>query len=577
MGIHDASVQVIRFGPFEADLLTRELRKNGVNIKLQEQPFAVLAALLRQPGRVFSRADLQAKVWPPGVVVDFERGINKAMNRLREALGDSAEQPRFIETLPKRGYRFIGTVQQRVQSIAVLPFDSLSPEHGQVYWADGLADGLIHHLSRLPRFRVISRTSVMRLRSRQASVNEIGQQLDVETVLEGSVCIADGRIRVRVQLVDVATDRSIWAETYDREIGGMLDVQDQIAQDVARRLQEELASPDASISIRRRMCPAAHEAYLKGRYFWNQRTHAALVKSIGYFHRACELDSACAPALAGLANVYVVMGILGICVPSEVFPRARAAAEKALVEDPDLSDAHESLAAVRSHYDWEWSDAEREFELALQLNPNSSIGHQWYAGLLATTGRYEEAIGQAVCARDLDPLSPLLNAFVGLILMKARRYDEALARCRDALELDADHAFSRWIFARALDARGDLDEAVRESDAASVLAGGELPYSAHAAYAHARVGDRSRALDLLRELQDLGTRRYVCAYDIAVIHMALGETDAAFDCLEDAFRERAVRLCELGDPAFDLLRRQPRFQDLARRVGLPLRRTNAPI
>jgi TolB-like protein len=242
----------------------------------------VLAALLGQPGRVFSRDDLQAKVWPRGVVVDFERGINKAINRLREALGDSAQHPRFIETLPKRGYRFIAAVQQRVQSIAVLPLDSLSPEDGCNYWANGLTDGLIHHLSRLRGFRVISRTSVMRLRSLQASVKEIGQQLNVETVLEGSVWISNGRIRARAQLVDVASDRSVWAETYDREIGGMLDVQDQIAQEVARRLHEELASPDASVSTRRRMPPAAHEAYLKGRYFWNQRTQAALVKSIGY-------------------------------------------------------------------------------------------------------------------------------------------------------------------------------------------------------------------------------------------------------------------------------------------------------
>jgi tetratricopeptide (TPR) repeat protein len=431
-------------------------------------------------------------------------------------------------------------------------------------------DGLIHHLSCLRGFRVISRTSVMRLRSLQATVKEIGRQLNVETVLEGSVCISNGRIRVRVQLVDVATDRSIWAETYDREIVGVLDVQDQIARDVAQRLHKQLASPDASVSARHRMHPAAHEAYLKGRYFWNQRTQAALAKSIGYFHHACELDPACAPALAGLANVYVVMGILGIHVPAQVFPRARAAAEKALAEDPNLSDAHESLAAVRSHYDWQWSAAEREFELALQLNPNSSVGHQWYAGLLAATGRYEEAIGQAVRARDLDPLSPLLNAFAGLILMKARRYDEALAHCRDALELDPNHAFSRWVFARVLDARGDLDEALQESQAASALAREELPYSAHVAYAHARVGHRSRAFDLLRELQELAAARYVCAYDIALIHMALGETDAAFDCLEDAFRERAVRLCELGDPAFDLLRRQPRLQNLARRVGLPL-------
>ena len=570
----ESSLPTVCFGCFEADLNSRRLLKNGLRIPLQEQPFEILATLLSQPGRVFSREELREKVWEPGIAVDFERGLNKAVNRLREALGDSPDHPLFIETVPKHGYRFIAAVQQPIRSIAVLPLDNVSCDAGQDYWAVGLTDELIAHLSRRVNNRVISRTSVMRFRNTQAPPAEIGRQLGVDTLIDGSVSVSAGRVRVRVSLVDVVTGRSIWAETYERETSDMVAVQGQIAEELARRLHPRL-TPLQKGDASARVLPAAYEAYLKGRFFWNQRTEGSLAKSLDYFNRAIDLDPCYAAPLAGLADVYIVLGILGLRVPAEVFPRARAAAERALALDPYLPGVHESLAAVLSHYDWQWREAEHEFQLALELNPNSTAAHQWYAGLLILTGRRSEAIAEAMRARDLDPLSPLQNAFVGLVHMKARRQQEAIKWCREALELDANHAFSRLILARVLDAQGDLHEALRESEKAAELAGEGMPYAAYLGYVHARLGNRAQAFGVLKRLQELGARRHICAYDIGLIYMALEEKELAFEWFERAFRERAVRLCELGDPAFDQLRSEPKFQDLARRIALPLHADNS--
>jgi len=337
----ESPLPTVCFGCFEADLNARQLFKNGLRIPLQEQPFEILATLLSRPGGVFSREELKERVWEPGIVVDFERGLNKAINRLREALGDSPDHPRFIETVPKRGYRFIGAAEPRIASIAVLPLNNLSRDEGQDYWADGLTDELIAHLSRRVSNRVISRTSIMRFRNTQAPPAEIGRQLGVDALIDGSVSVSGGRVRVRVNLVDVATGRSTWAETYEREMGDMLAAQDQIAEELARRLHPRLTPSGEGGITGLRVLPTAYEAYLKGRFFWNQRTEGSLAKSLDYFNRAIDLDPGYAPPFAGLADVYIVLGILGLRVPAEVYPRARAAAERALALDPYLPGVHE--------------------------------------------------------------------------------------------------------------------------------------------------------------------------------------------------------------------------------------------
>ena len=559
----------IHFGIFEVDLEAGELRKDGVTVKLQEQPFQVLVALLARPGQVITRKELRDKIWPAHTFVDFERGINKAINRLRDALGDCPQAPRYVQTLARRGYRFIAPVERQIRSIAVLPLENVSRDAGQDYWAEGMTDQLISRIAKISALRIISRTSVMRFKDTRVPLPEIAQQLQVDAVLEGSVHVSAQRVRVSVRLIDSSTDRHLWAETYDRMLEDVPVIHEQIAEAVAHQIQTRLkAGEQAAVGICPKVKPEAYEAYLKGRYFWNKRTESDLDKSLEYFNRALAYDPAYPAAFVGLADVYILLGILGLRRPHEVYPQARTAAKKALELDPALAEAHKSLAAVRNHYDWDWRGAEQEFKRALELDCNSSVAHQWHGAVLLLTKRHDEAIAEVKRARDLDPLSPSVTAFVGLIYMKVRQYDQAIEACRAAIELDPNHPFGHWILARTLDARGDLQRALKSSQSAAELSGGDLLYAAHLGYALARAGANDGARSVANKLQQLARTRYVCAYDIAIIYMGLGEKEAAFEWFERAFEERTVRLCELGDPAFDELRSNPRFQALVQRVGL---------
>lgn len=560
----------VRFGIFEVDLEAGELRRNGAGVKIQDQPFQILATLLARPGQVITREELRRKIWADHTFVDFERGINKAINRLRDALGDSPEAPRYIQTLARRGYRFIANVERQICSIAVLPLENLSGDAGQDYWADGVTDQLISQCARISGLRTISRTSVVRFKNTRVPLPEIAQQLRVDAVLEGSVYASAQGIRVSVRLIDSSVDRPLWAETYDRGLEDASAISEHIAQAVAHHIQARLATrgPTADQG-RRTIKPEAYEAYLKGRYFWNKRTESDLEKSLEYFNRALEYDPAYSAALAGLADVYILLGILGLRRPHDVYPQARSAATRALEYDPALAEAHKSLAAVRNHYDWDWLGAEQEFQRALELECNSSVAHQWYGAVLLLLKRHDEAIAEVKRARDLDPLSPSLTAFMGLIYMKTRAYDRALEACRAAIELDPNHPFGYWVLARTLDACEDFQQAIEASRTAAKLSGGDLLYTAHLGYALARAGESDNARAVANKLQQYAQTRYVCSYDIAMIYVGLGEKDTAFEWFERALEERTVRLCELNDPAFDELRSDRRFQALVQKVGLP--------
>jgi TolB-like protein/Tfp pilus assembly protein PilF len=560
----------IRFGLFEADLHARELRKDGVKVKLQEQPLQVLGVLLEQAGQVVTRDELQRKIWATDTFVDFERGLNKAISRLRDALGDSADSPRFIETLPRRGYRFIARVVRRIDSVAVLPFENLSGDSNQEHWADGMTDELITRIAGISGLRVISRTSIMRFKDRQIALPEIARQLSVDAVIEGSVALTDRKMRIRVKLIDGFSDRHLWADTYERELGDVLTLQGQIAQAIAGQVRAQLAPEEQAILARVRPArPSAYEAYLKGRFFWNKRTEADLNRGLEYFNHAVALDPAYALAHAGLADSYELLGILGLLPPKDAFPKAKSAAETALSLDETLAETHTALAHLRMIYDWDWGSAEHEFNRALQLNANYSIAHLWYGNLLTILRRFEEAIAEVTMARELDPLSLPVNTFVGFVYMRARQYDRAIAACREAIELEPSNPFGHWILARVFDAQNELRESLSESERAATLSGNCLPFTAHLGYAYARTGDRVTAQKIIDDLKRLSQKKYVSPYAVAVIYVGLGETDSAFEWLEKAFADRAARLSELEDPPFDNLRLDPRFQDLVRRVGLP--------
>ena len=454
-------------------------------------------------------------------------------------------------------------------SIAVLPFANLSGDKDNEYFSDGLAEEILNALTKLHGLKVAARTSAFAFKGRNEDIRLIGETLHVTHVLEGSVRKAGSRLRITAQLISIADGCHVWSERYDREMTDIFAIQDEISQAIVTVLKLKLAKPASRALGRRPVEPEAYESYLKGRFFWNKRTESDLNRSIEYFLRAIELDPAYALAYAGLSDAYVLLGIFGVRAPGDVYPKARAAAERALEIDETLAEPHAALGHVLTAYDWDFQGAETEYKRALDLNSSYPTAHQWYGHLLAVTGRYAEGIAEVTRARDLDPLSVPINAFVGLIYMKARKSREAVEAARKGVDLDPNNPFAHWILARALDAQNELSESVAESEKAARLSGGGQASTAQLGCAYARIGDTAKAHKIIDQLAELSRTKYVSPYDIAIIYTGLGEKDLALKWLEKAYEERAVRLLELPDPAFDTLRSDPRFQDLVKRIGLP--------
>jgi len=554
----------VSFGDFEADLRAGELWRSGTKIPLQRQPFQVLAALLERPGQLITRDELRQVVWGGNTFVDFERGLNKAINRLRAALRDAAENPAFIETLARRGYRFLGSVRRTIDSIAVLPFVNLSPNLHHDFWAESVTDELITRLAAIQSLRVISRTSCAQVKLGTMPLAEVARRLGVEAIVEGSVTVKGRAIRIRAQLIQAPQDRLLWAASYVRNLADVLKLQDQMVRDIAVQVGVRLAS-DAVYEPEKM---ATYRAYLRGRYFWNKRSPADLKKAIKHFQKAVTLDPKFAQAHIGLADGYVLLGILGLLPPHDVFPKARAAVAAALKLDQSLAEARATLGHILMAYDWDWGGAEREFKNALGLNPNCSAAHLWYGNLLTILRRHEEATDEVIKARDLDPLSISVNALLGFVYMRAHRYNLATRACKDAIELDPNNPFGHWILARVFDAQHELQKALIESRKAVDLSRSELPFFAHLGYALARRRKRGAARKIIMQLVKGSGKRYVSPYLIALIYTALDERDSAFKWLEKACSERTARLTELGDPPFDRLRPDHRFRKLAHRVGI---------
>ncbi len=619
---------LVRFGVFEADFRTGELRKSGRKINLQEQPFQVLATLLERPGEMVSRDELQKRVWPAETFVDFDTGLNKAIMKIREALDDSADTPRFVETLPRRGYRFIAPVERagagtamaggaspeepraaralpeprrrgrwavalmgavlvaallglmarnwrlrgqarpRIDSIAVLPLENLSGDPAQEYFADGMTDELITEIARIRSLRVISRTSIMQYKGTHKPLSVIASELGVDAVVEGAFVRSGQKVRITAQLIRARDDRHLWSEKYERDLGDIVTLQGEVAQAIAGQIQIKLTPQEhTSLARARPVRPQAYEAYVKGTYFLNKLTEAGLYKSIEFFSQAVELDPAYAQAYAGLSQSYVYLGIFGLRPSGEVYPKARAAAMKALQLDETVAEAHNTLADVKKGYDWDWVAAEVEYKRALELNASYSRAHSWYADYLSKMGRLGEAIAEAGRARELDPISVNSNTLLGIILYRARRYDEAIRACQKALELDPSHPNALWFQALAHEQKGELPEAIAKLKKAVSLSDAPL-YRALLANAYALAGERAKALSALDELKALSQQRYVSPLDIAVVYTGLGDRNAAFQWLEKAYQERTMRIQELPEPIFDSLRSDPRFWDLMRRIGL---------
>jgi TolB-like protein/DNA-binding winged helix-turn-helix (wHTH) protein/Flp pilus assembly protein TadD len=592
------SARVIRFGVFELDASSGELQKQGRKIKLEGQPVQVLLCLLENPGELVTREELHAKLWPADTFVNFEHGLNAAVKRLRQALNDSADNPRFVETLPRRGYRFIAPVQTAgeeepkprrptlrwwlvgfvfliamgavawairsrppaIRSLAVLPLENLTGDPSQEYFADGMTNELTTELGRISELRVISRTSSMTYKGSHKSLPEIARELNVEAVIEGSVFRSGNRFRITAQLILASADKHLWAKSYEGDVRDTLAMQSEIARSIAEQIRVQLTPHErAALKKSSPVNPEAYEDYLKGRYFWNKRTADGLKKAIEYFNQSLEKDPDNAEAYAGLADSYALLGDweYGVLSPKEAYPKAKAAAKKALELDPDLGEAHISLAFCLDNFDWDWEGAEKEFRRGIELNPGYATGHHWYAWHLTAVGRNGRAIAEIEKAQSLDPLSLIIGADLAEEYLIAHRYDDAIKQSRKVMDIDPLFAVAHYELGQAFVAKHLYPEAIAESEKAIALSPGSSTFTSNLAYAYAVSGRKTDALRLLEGLKNPS--------EIALVYAGLGDHDSAMEWLEKAYAER-FNPGILLRPSFDPLRSDPRFQNLRDRI-----------
>ncbi len=461
---------------------------------------------------------------------------------------------------------------EAIDSLAVLPFVNVSADPNTEYLSDGITEGLINSLSRLPNLRVVSRSSVFRYKGRDIDPRAAARELGVHAVLMGRVVQRGDHLSVSAELVDVRDDRQLWGEQYNRKLADILGVQEEISREISEKLRLHLTGEEKTrVAKRPTENIEAYQLYLKGRYYWNKRTEDGFRKASEYFSQAAEKDRNYALAHAGLAESYILLGNYGLLPAKEAFAKAREAATKALELDDTLAEAHNALATVKENYDWDWPGAEREFRRAIELNPGYATAHQWYGELLSELGRHEEALAEIKRAQQLDPLSLIINTVSGKLLLYAGRNDFAIEQLRKTLEIEPNFAHAHWYLGIAYVRKGAFAEAIAEFQRATTLSPNILQYKGGLAHAYARAGKSAEARKLLSELKEHSKRRYVSWSDLAAIYAGLGEKDQAFACLEKAYEQRDARLVGWvnASPLFDPLRSDPRYRDLPRRIGLP--------
>jgi TolB-like protein/DNA-binding winged helix-turn-helix (wHTH) protein/Tfp pilus assembly protein PilF len=632
---------------FELDAGAGQLRRSGRILKVERIPMEVLLFLVQHRGELVTREQLVEKIWGKDVHLDTDNSINGAIRKIRQVLKDDPEEPRFIQTITGKGYRFIGPVVSTVVAtpvtppntepeavlavsqsssdrpvrenpaawfrrnrvlgisilatvivliagwgvyrqwfefrvrpfgsggramLAVLPFENLTGDAGQEYFSDGMTEEMITQLGSLDpeHMGVIARTSVMHYKKSQEPLQQIAHELGVQYMLEGSVRRDADRVRITAQLIQMKDQTHLWARQYDREPKDVLAVQSEIAKEISGEIQSALGEqrPIAPVS-QRPLSPEGFEAYnlyLKGQYFWNQRTVKGFQEAIGYFRQATEKDPNYARAYAGLAASYTLIGTYSGTPPAEFASQARAAALRALQLDDNLPEAHAALALIVQNHDYDWQTSEREFKRAIELNPNYATGHHWYAEHLAWLGRFDEALRESDRARQLDPLSLIIAADNGAILYYSRQYDRAVAQLNAVRELDpgfprAGIIFEPYVQKRMFaEAEAYLDQQCPDDVNWCV---------SNRAYTYGRAGKQGQAAKELRKLLNLNRRQLMDPMLIVPAYIGTGNNDQAIAWLEKAYAQHSNGLTALKvDPVYDPLRDDPRFQDLLRRVGL---------
>ncbi len=652
----DQPRRVVRFGLFEADLRTCELRKQGRRLKLQTQPFQILAILLERPGQIIAREELCRRLWPGDTFVDFDHSLNTGVRRLREVLSDSPENPVFIETLQRRGYRFIAPVifedlqpregnsslepaggrievvprleavdmpappavpgpsrrlrlwqpvtliglggllvglllgsvgaytlykSQRpafgahlgpVRSLAVLPLENLSVLPEQEYLADGMTDELIASLAKVKSLRIVPRTSSMAYKGTHKPLSVIAHELNVDAVVEGTVMRSGDRVRITTELVQIASDRALWAETYESGIDDVLSLQQRVAGAIVSNIQVDLTPQERqNLKAYQPSSAEAYEHYLKGRYYWNKRSEGSLTRAIEYFEQATREDPKYALAYAGLADCYSIIGaaIVGTVPAGEVAPKAEAASRRALELDPTLAEAQTSLATVLLNYKWDWPGAEAGFRKAIQLDPSYATAHQRYSLYLMAMGRTRDSMSEIEQALKLDPLSVSMNFSEGWRMYMARDFQGAARQLRDAIEMDPSFALAHLVLGQNYAQMRDYSLASAELEKAVQLSSNSAPALAALARVEALSGHQASARTRLDQLQAQGARQYVSPFYLAEVYAALGSSTEAMNQLEKAYQDRSNSIIFLRvDPEFDSLRADPRFQKLLQRLQI---------
>lgn len=623
MASSPTSSGIICFGEFEADLRSRELWRNGAKVRLPDQAFQVLVMLLERPGELITREEIKKRLWNAETFVDFDHGLNNAVNRLREALRDSAETPRFIETLPRRGYRFLGNLSgerrpafsavsalgsrtnqprflkenqrklwifatllaiamgssiviksllgrrgqsTRIRSLAVLPLQNLSGDPIQDYFADGMTDALITNLAKIGPLRVISRTSVMAYKSAHRPLREIARELNVDAVVEGSVVRVGNRVRVNAQLIQAVPEQHLWANNYERDVTDIIALQGDMARAIANEIQIQLTPQErAHLLNTRRINSDAYNAYLMGRYFSDRGGADNLEKAVEFYEQAIRFDPNYAIAWAGLADAHQMLAVSGHARAEEETRRSRAAVERAIALDPDLAEAYASLGSIQAFVDWDWAAAEASTDKALALEPGN-VSALRQAGLIAAAlGRLEQSIRLHGRAVQLAPLDPRSQRGLGHMALCAGRLDEAITALDKSMQLNPEgayiHADFAWVYLAQSHALDAMHEAEQEKNPELRLLG--------LVVANYALGRKKESDTALAELKQKYTD--IAAFQVAQAYAFRGELDGAFKWLERAYVQRDGALLSVRyDPFLKNLHRDPRFAAFLMKMNLPI-------
>lgn len=581
---------IYAFGPFQLDPNDRTLRRRGETVHITDKVFNLLLVLIENSGRLVSKEELISEIWHDSIVED--NNLTVSMSALRKALGENHGGPRYVATIPKRGYRFIADVRMVEPgdhqpdftlpsdlaanqplaaakiTLAVLPLVNASNDPNLEYLSDGISESILNLLSPLTQLRVLARSTMFRFKDPEMDPLAIGEQLGADALLAGRVLLINDALVIKLELLNIREGAQLWGEQFKRKPAEILELQEEIAREVSDKLKLRLTGKQKRQLTKRHTDNIdAYHLYLRGRYFWNKRTGESITTGIEFFQLAIAKDPDYALAYAGLADSYAIIAFYSNLPPKPAFEEAQKATARALEIDDGLAEVHASLGFIKEYYEWDWLGAGREYQKAIELNPNYATAHQWYGMYFMKLGQFDRAAEELTRALKLDPHSLIINSDLGLPHYFNGRFPEAIEQYRAVLEIDRNFIWARFFLGWAYEAFGRHSNAIEEFQSAQTI--DDRPeVSAMIGHAYALSGKRDRAISILTRLEEQSKRQYISPYYIALIFVGLEDHERAFEWLEKAFSDRNEWLVWLKvDPRFDRLRTDPRFISLLRRIG----------